>query len=144
MTSVPRGRYNLRVRRGAFGEVLERWAERPCVLTLRVVATGAELRTVGVLRAYHSLRSLHGWALVPPQQHGGFGAIRLTELPFADAVREVVGDGPETRLRFSLGEASFELERDRMPFTAPPRRVRAGRYLYVGGRRRVRPEGWML
>jgi hypothetical protein len=125
---------------------LLQWAEKPCVLTVRVAATGTEVRVTGVLRSYHSLSSLHGWALVPPQQHGGFAAVKLTQLPIADAAqRDVVLDGRGRRLRFSGdGEVVFELERDDAVLTAPPRRVGSGRYLYVGGRRRRSAEPWML
>ena len=122
------------------------WAEKPCVLTVRVAATGTEVRVTGILRPYYSLSSLHGWALVPPQQHGGFAAVKLTQLPIAEAAqRDVVLDGHGRRLRFSGdGEVVFELERDDVILTAPPRTVRHGRYLYVGGRRRRTAEAWML
>lgn len=133
------------MRLGAFGDVLAAWAEQPCVLTLIVAETGARVRYTGILRAYHSVRSLHGWALVPPEQHGGFGSIRMTELALADAAREVVGNGPDRALRFAPNAATIcELRRDPALLTAPPRRTRAGRYLYTGGRRRRRPERWML
>ena len=73
----------------------------------------------GILRAYYSLASMHGWALVPPQQHGGFATMRMTQLWFDQATMRAV-------------------------LTAPPRSIRGGRYLYVGGRRRRVPEPWML
>ena len=131
---------------GVFLRQLSEWAEKPCVLTVRVAATGTEVRLTGILRAYYSLSSLHGWALVPPKQHGGFAAVKLTQLPIADAVqRDVVLDGHGRRLRFSAGaEVVFELERDDAILTAPPRSVGSGRYLYVGGRRRRIAEPWML
>ncbi|MBV9409654.1 MAG: hypothetical protein JO164_12575, partial [Candidatus Eremiobacteraeota bacterium] len=47
---------------------------------MTVTETGSVIRLAGILRSYYSLNSLHGWALVPPQQHGGFAAIRMTEL----------------------------------------------------------------
>jgi hypothetical protein len=121
-------------------------AEKPCVLTARITATGGEVRVSGILRSYYSLSSLHGWALVPPQQHGGFAAARLTELRIGEAAqREVVLDGRGRRLRFACdAEIVFELERDDALLTAPPRTVRSGRYLYVGGRRRRSAEPWML
>lgn len=121
-------------------------AEKPCVLTVRIVATGSEVRLAGVLRSYFSLSSLHGWCLVPPQQHGGFASVKVTELPFADAAqREVLLDGRGRRLRFSANDdVVFELERDDALLTPPPRSVRTGRYLYVGGRRRRAAEPWML
>jgi hypothetical protein len=54
-------------------------------------------------------------------------------------------DGRGRRLRFSGdGEVVFELERDDAILTGPPRTVRNGRYLYVGGRRRRQAEPWML
>ncbi|HEY4441117.1 MAG TPA: hypothetical protein VGN14_11730 [Candidatus Elarobacter sp.] len=104
------------------------------------------IRLAGILRPYFSLQSLRGWALVPPQQHGGFETMRLTELPFDEAVmRAVTGDGDERTLRYSLDRRTvFTLERDHVPLTAPPRAIRRGRYLYVGGRRRRSPEPWML
>jgi hypothetical protein len=122
------------------------WAEKPCVLTVRIASTGSEVRIAGVLRAYFSLASLQGWALVPPQQHGGFAALQLTELHLEDmTARDVVLDGNGRRLRFSGGgETVFELERDDALFTGPPRAIGTGRYLYVGGRRRPSPEAWML
>ncbi len=122
------------------------WAEKPCLLTVSVASVGSELRFAGVLRAYYSLYSIHGWALVPPQQHGGFAAVQLTQLHLEEATqREVLLDGNGHRLRFSAGgETVFELERDDALFTAPPRSIGTGRYLYVGGRRRPAPEAWML
>jgi hypothetical protein len=133
------------LRVGAFLRGLLEWAERPCVLTIRVGTTGSEVRIAGILRSYHSLSSLHGWALVPPQQHGGFNAVKLTELQVAEATqREVLLDGRGRRLRFTAGDVVFELERDDAILTPPPRAVREGRYLYVGGRRRRSAEAWML
>jgi hypothetical protein len=122
------------------------WSEKPCILTVRVASVGSEVRIAGVLRAYFSLASLQGWALVPPQQHGGFSAVQLTELHLEDmTMRDIVLDGNGRRLRFSNGvETVFELERDDALFTAPPRSIGTGRYLYVGGRRRPAPEAWML
>jgi hypothetical protein len=121
-------------------------AEKPCVLTVRIAATGSEVRLTGILRSYFSLSSLHGWCLVPPQQHGGFASLKLTELQLADAAqREVVLDGRGRRLRFAASDdVVFELERDDALLTAPPRTVRTGRYLYAGGRRRRAAEPWML
>ncbi|HZW54249.1 MAG TPA: hypothetical protein VFF00_09450 [Candidatus Elarobacter sp.] len=132
---------------GVFLRQLLELAEKPCVLTVRIAATGSEVRLTGILRSYFSLSSLHGWALVPPQQHGGFASVKLTELQLADAAhREVVLDGRGRRLRFSSnGDVVFELERDDDALlTPPPRTVRSGRYLYVGGRRRRTAEPWML
>jgi hypothetical protein len=113
---------------------------------VRIAAVGSEVRIAGVLRAYFSLASLQGWALVPPQQHGGFAAVQLTELHLDEmTVRDIVLHGNGRRLRFSDGgETVFELERDDALFTAPPRSIGTGRYLYVGGRRRPSPEAWML
>jgi hypothetical protein len=131
---------------GSFLRQLFEWAEKPCVLTIRVASTASEVRVTGVLRPYYSVSSLHGWALVPPQQHGGFAAMKLTQLHLADAtLREVVMDGRGRRLRFSSrNDVVFELERDDAILTAPPRTVRDGRYLYVGGRRKRVAEPWML
>ncbi len=118
-------------------------AEKPCVLTVCIASTGSSVRIAGILRSYYSLSSLHGWALVPPEQHGGFAATRLTQLDIAGATQREVLLG--RRLRFSNGgETVFELERDDALFTAPPRAIGSGRYLYVGGRRRPAPEAWML
>ena len=134
------------MRLGVFHGALLEWAEKPCVLTVRIASVGSEVRIAGVLRAYFSLASLQGWALVPPQQHGGFAALQLTELHLEEmAVRDIVLDANGRRLRFSHGgDAVFELERDDALFTAPPRTTGTGRYLYVGGRRRPAPEAWML
>ena len=134
------------MRVGVFLRQLSEWAEKPCVLTTRIASTGAELRTAGILRPYFSATSLHGWALVPPLQHGGFSAVKLTELRIAEASqRDVVLDGHARRLRFTAGNhLIFELERDDVLFTPPPRTVRSSRYLYVGGRRRRTAEPWML
>jgi len=134
------------VRLGVFHRLLLEWGEKPCVLTVRIASVGSEVRIAGVLRSYFSLSSLQGWALVPPQQHGGFASVQLTELHLEDmTVRDVVLDGAGRRLRFSAGgETVFELERDDALFTAPPRSIGTGRYLYVGGRRRPSPEAWML
>jgi hypothetical protein len=133
------------LRVGVFLRQLLEWAEKPCVLTVRVGTTGSEVRIAGILRSYYSLSSLHGWALVPPQQHGGFSAVRLTELHVAEATqREVLLDGHGRRLRFATDNVVFELERDDAILTPPPRVVRNGRYLYVGGRRRRSAEAWML
>ena len=134
------------MRLGVFHRLLLEWAEKPCVLTLRIASVGGEVRIAGVLRSYFSLSSLQGWALVPPQQHGGFAAVQLTQLHLEDmTLRDVVLDGSGHRLRFSAGgETVFELERDDALFTGPPRRIGSGRYLYVGGRRRPSPEAWML
>lgn len=133
------------LRLGRFGEQLIAWAEKPCTLTI-AIAGASELRVAGILRPYFSLRSMRGWALVPPQQHGGFETMRLTPLEFADAtIRVVTGEGAQRRLRFALDRrAIFILERDQAPFTGPPRAVRETRYLYSGGRRRRIPEPWML
>jgi len=134
------------LRQGTILRTLTEWAEKPCVLTIAIAGTASTLRIAGILRAYFSLASLHGWALVPPQQHGGFSAAKLTLLSLEDATsREILeGDGPR-RIRFARGDdAVFELERDDAIFTAPPRRIREGRYMYVGGRRRPVPEPWML
>lgn len=113
---------------------------------MAIPATASELRLAGILRPYYSAASLRGWALVPPVQHGGFAAMRLIPLPFEEATRRAVLDGERgRRLRYTTGgDAVFELERDHAALTAPPRRVRDGRYLYVGGRRRPAPEPWML
>ena len=113
---------------------------------MRIASVGSEVRIAGVLRAYFSLASLQGWALIPPQQHGGFATLQLTELHLENmTARDVVLDGNGRRLRFSDGgEAVFELERDDAMFTGPPRAIGTGRYLYVGGRRRPAPEAWML
>jgi len=134
------------LRLGVFHRLLYEWAEKPCVLTVRIASVGSGVRIAGVLRSYFSLSSLQGWALVPPQQHGGFLALQLTELHLEEmTVRDVVLDGGGHRLRFSNGgETVFELERDDALFTAPPRTTGRGRYLYVGGRRRPGPEAWML
>jgi hypothetical protein len=133
------------LRLGAFQRILSEWAEKPCVLTIVVGSGGSELRLAGILRPYFSLSSLHGWAIVPPQQHGGFAAVRLTELRIETAPqREVVLDTGGPRLRYGSGEITFTLERDQARLTAPPRATRSGRYLYVGGRRRPAPEPWML
>ena len=134
------------MRLGVFHRSLLEWAEKPCVLTVRIASVGSEVRIAGVLRAYFSLASLQGWALVPPQQHGGFAALQLTELHLEHmTARDVILDGNRRRLRFSDGgETVFELERDDALFTAPPRAIGTGRYLYVGGRRRPAPEAWML
>lgn len=134
------------MRLGVFHRLLSEWAEKPCVLTVSIVSAGSAIRIAGILRSYYSLSSLHGWALVPPQQHGGFATVRLTQLNLAEATqRDVVLDGHGRRLRFACGdEPVFELERDDATLTAPPRVTRNGRYLYVGGRRRPVPESWML
>jgi hypothetical protein len=134
------------LRLGVFHRLLLEWAEKPCVLTVGIASAGSEVRIAGVLRSYFSLSSLQGWALVPPQQHGGFASVQLTQLHLEDAtLREVRLDGKGRRLRFSAGgETVFELERDDALFTAPPRTIGTGRYLYVGGRRRPAPEAWML
>lgn len=135
------------MRLGVFHRLLIEWAEKPCVLTVSIPSVGSTVRIAGILRSYYSLSSLHGWALVPPQQHGGFSAIRLTQLELHEAThREVVLDGHGRHLRFAYGdEPVFDLERDSEAiFTAPPRVTRNGRYLYVGGRRRPVPEAWML
>jgi hypothetical protein len=134
------------LRLGAFQRILSEWAEKPCLLTLAVGASGSELRLAGILRPYFSHSSVHGWALVPPQQHGGFAAVRLTELRIEKALhREVVLDAGGPRLRYgAAGGITFTLERDEARLTAPPRATRSGRYLYVGGRRRPAPEPWML
>lgn len=134
------------MRVGVFLRQLYEWAERPCVLTVRISATGGEVRVAGILRPYFSVSSLHGWALVPPLQHGGFATAKLTELPIAEAVeRQVVLAGHGRLLRFTAnGEIVFELERDDAILTAPRRIIRNHRYLYVGGRRRRAAEPWML
>ncbi|MDQ6943303.1 MAG: hypothetical protein M3169_12420 [Candidatus Eremiobacteraeota bacterium] len=134
------------MRLGVFHRLLLEWAEKPCVLTVRIASVGSEVRIAGVLRSYFSLSSLQGWALVPPQQHGGFASVQLTQLHLEGmTLRDVVLDGGGHRLRFSGGgETSFELERDDALFTGPPRTIGSGRYLYVGGRRRPGPEAWML
>jgi hypothetical protein len=125
---------------------LVEWSERPCLLTISIPSVSSRLHVAGILRAYYSLASMHGWALVPPEQHGGFRTMRMTQLCFDEAsMRAVVGDGSGRRLRYALGgEAIFTLERDDALLTAPPRSTRNGRYLYVGGRRRRVPEAWML
>jgi hypothetical protein len=134
------------VRLGRFHQQLVDWAEKPCVLTVSFAPTRGEIRFAGILRPYYSLQSIRGWALVPPQQHGGFECVRLTQLNIeAMSSRVVVGSGAGLRLRFSAdGEQIFELERDHATFTGPPRSTGRGRYLYIGGRRRPGPEPWML
>jgi hypothetical protein len=134
------------LRLGVFHRLLLEWAEKPCVLAVSIPSAGSTIRIAGILRSYYSLSSLHGWALVPPQQHGGFATMRLTQLSVAEATqRDVMLDGHGRRLRFVRGdEPVFELERDEAILTAPPRVTRNGRYLYVGGRRRPLPEPWML
>ena len=134
------------MRRGAFLRQLAEWSERPCLLTISVPSVSSRLRVAGILRAYYSLASLHGWALVPPQQHGGFATMRMTQLWFDQAtMRAVLVEGQVRWLRYVLrGEAVFTIERDDALLTAPPRSTRGGRYLYVGGRRRRVPEPWML
>jgi hypothetical protein len=133
------------LRLGAFHRQLILWSERPCILTVSVASVGSVLRLAGILRPYYSLNSVHGWALVPPQQHGGFSAMRLTQLAIEEAtMRAVIGDGSARRLRYSAGETVFTLEADEATLTGPPRVTRDGRYLYVGGRRRPAPEPWMM
>ncbi len=134
------------MRLGVFHQQLVEWAEKPCVLTVAIAASASEIRFTGILRPYYSLHSIRGWALVPPQQHGGFASLRLTQLNFDDMTsRRVVGAGGQRRLRFSADrERIFVLERDPALFTAPPRATGRGRYLYTGGRRRPDPERWML
>lgn len=134
------------MRLGVFHRLLLEWSEKPCILTVSIPSAGSAIRITGILRSYYSLSSLHGWALVPPQQHGGFATIRLTQLHLAEATqRDVVIDAQATRLRFAAGpEPVFEIERDEAILTAPPRVTRNGRYLYIGGRRRPVPEAWML
>ena len=134
------------LRLGVFHRQLIAWSERPCALTVSITSIASTLRFTGILRAYYSLNSLRGWALVPPQQHGGFESIRLTDLSIDAATSRVVtGEGEGLRLRYSTdGEIVFTLERDPTFLTAPPRTTREGRYLYVGGRRRPVPEDWML
>jgi hypothetical protein len=134
------------LRLGVFHRALLEWAEKPCVLTVRIASVGSEVRVAGILRSYFSLSSLQGWALVPPQQHGGFASVQLTQLHLEEAtLRDVLLDGRGRRLRFSAGgDTVFELERDDAFFTAPPRSIGSGRYLYVNGRRRRGPEAWML
>lgn len=134
------------MRLGAFHQQLVDWAEKPCVLTVAIATSGSEICFTGILRPYHSLQSIRGWALVPPQQHGGFTSLQLTQLNFDDMTsRQVIGAGSQRRLRFSADrERVFVLERDSAPFTAPPRVTGSGRYLYTGGRRRPEPEPWML
>lgn len=136
----------MQLRLGVFHHQLLLWAERPCVLTVSVSAASSTIRIAGILRSYYSLQSIRGWALVPPQQHGGFETMRLTALPFDEApMRAVLGDAADRRLRYTLdGHTIFTLERDNASLTAPPRAIRRGRYLYVGGRRRHAPEPWML
>jgi len=134
------------LRLGAFVQQLGAWAERPCVLTIRLPAVDSQLAITGVLRAYYSLASIRGWALVPPEQHGGFATMRLTQLGLEEATtREVIDDELGRRLRYARDDrAIFELARDSALFTGPPRRTLAGRYLSVGGRRRPVPEPWMF
>lgn len=134
------------MRLGGFVQQLGAWAERPCVLTITIPAADSRLVIAGILRPYFSLASIHGWALVPPEQHGGFAASRMTPLDLEHATaREIVDDEHGRRLRFRRdAHAVFELARDAALFTGPPRRTRPGRYLYVGGRRRPVPEPWML
>lgn len=134
------------MRLGRFHAQLVEWAEKPCVLTVSFPPTSGEIRFAGILRPYYSLYSIRGWALVPPQQHGGFESVRLTQLNIeAMSSRLVLGSGAERRLRFSAGgEQIFQLERDHVAFTAPPRAIGRGRYLYIGGRRKPVPEPWML
>jgi hypothetical protein len=135
------------VRLGAFHQQLVAWSEKACVLTVTIPSVGSELRFAGILRTYFSLDSMRGWTLVPPQQHGGFETMRLTQLNIDEMTRRrIVGAGACRRLLFSAdGETRFALERDAgAALTAPPRATRHGRYLYIGGRRRQRPEAWML
>jgi hypothetical protein len=133
------------LRLGAFHRQLIAWSERPCVLTVSIPSVASVLRLAGILRPYYSLTSVHGWALVPPQQHGGFSAMRLTQLTIEEAtMRAVIGHGSSRRLRYCAGETVFTLEADEAALTAPPRATRDGRYLYVGGRRRPAPEPWMM
>ena len=134
------------MRLGAFHRQLIAWSERPCILTVSVASIASALRLAGILRPYYSLHSIRGWALVPPQQHGGFEAMRLTQLTIDEAtMRAVLDDGSSRRLRYSAdGETVFTLERDEAFLTAPPRATGEGRYLYVGGRRRRAPEPWMM
>ncbi len=134
------------MRLGLFHQQLVQWSEKPCLLTIALASSASEIRFTGILRPYYSLHSIRGWALVPPQQHGGFAAFRLTELNFDEMTsRQVVGAGGQRRLRFRADrEQVFVLERDPAPFTAPPRLTGSGRYLYPGGRRRPNPEPWML
>jgi hypothetical protein len=134
------------MRLGVFHQQLVDWAEKPCVLTVAIATSGSEIRFTGILRPYYSLQSIRGWALVPPQQHGGFTSLQLTQLNFDDMTsRQVIGAGGQRRLRFSADrERVFVLERDSAFLTAPPRVTGSGRYLYTGGRRRPDPERWML
>ena len=132
------------MRLGVFHDVLLSWAERPCVLPVTIGATGSELRFSGILRSYFSQTSLSGWALIPPQQHGGFQSVRLTALNLdRHDDRRVIEHASGARLRYVSREAVFELERDPAMLTAPPRAPTTQRYHYVGGRRRPDPEPWM-
>jgi len=116
------------LRLGVFARVLSAWAEKPCLLTVSVASVASELRFAGILRPYHSLTSLRGWALVPPAQHGGFKTLRPTELALDAAVlRQVLSDGGRQRLRYALDdERLFLLERDDGFLTPPRERGPAG------------------
>ncbi len=131
------------MRLGGFQQQLVAWSEKACLLTVSVGES--ELRLGGVLRAYYSLHSIRGWVLAPPLQHGGFDAMRLIELNLEESNwRRIVGDSTQRRLRYAINGAVFTLQREDVHLTAPPRETRRGRYLYTGGRRRGRPESWML
>jgi len=78
------------LRLGVFHRLLLEWAEKPCVLTVGIASVGSEVRIAGVLRSYFSLSSLQGWALVPPQQHGGFTAVQ--DYPWSPVAEEELSD----------------------------------------------------
>ena len=134
------------MRLGRFVEQLQEWSEKACVLTVRIASVPEPLRFSGVLRSYFSLQSIRGWVLVPPVQHGGFETMRLTQLEFDEAATRECDEHPHgTVLRYTTSDGTiFELERDPAVLTPPPRTTQDGRYLYPGGRRRRRPERWML
>lgn len=102
------------------------------------------LTITGILRPFFSLTSIRDWALVPPVEHGGTQAFKVTPLHFETMRKRVVVLDDRTQeptLRYwSHPELIFELAVIcDMQLTAEPRAVKDGRYLLEGGRRRREP-----
>lgn len=134
------------MRHGSFQQLLVDWTECVCALTMLAAWGHGPLVVTGILRPHFSVRSLRGWALVPPLEFGGTENFRTTPLQLERMeVRKVVRDdlSGDIRLRFSnKPDVSFELTLLPESMAAAPREVRAGRYLTEGGRRR--PDPWTV
>jgi hypothetical protein len=102
------------MRTGEFFRFLVEWSGRSCALTMTIAWSSGPLTVTGILRPFGRERSLQGWTLVPPIEHGGSACFQPTTLHLDIMATRRVFALPETgevRLRWwNSPDVMFELE----------------------------------